>query len=231
MRKSNDALLTEKIVQCRLCPRLVAWREDVARVKVKRFIEHEYWGKPIPSFGPASARFVIVGLAPAAHGANRTGRMFTGDKSGEWLYEQLFRYGFSSAAFSESRDDGMQLYDTRITAVAHCAPPANKLLPEEIAACRTHFEEEMSILSCKRLILALGNVAYHAVSRYFGAEVSSSVPAFSHGASYRTESGLLIVTSFHPSQQNTYTGKLTKSMFADIFIKIRRELQTIDQQH
>jgi uracil-DNA glycosylase len=228
MRKMSDRGFDREIVSCRACPRLVAWRETIARDRTKRYRDEEYWGAPVPSFGAVSARLIIVGLAPAAHGANRTGRMFTGDNSGAWLYPHLFHAGFCTAPHSVSRDDGMQLIDARITAVAHCAPPGNKLLPEEIALCSNHFAREMALLNRKQIILALGRVAYKAIRRYFGAEVPVTVPDFGHGAAYRTASGLFVIASYHPSQQNTYTGKLTETMFTGIFSVIRNELPDFD---
>jgi uracil-DNA glycosylase family 4 len=221
---NEDELFCKKIVQCTRCPRLVAWRERTACDKVRRFREDEYWGKPVPSFGPCDARFIIVGLAPAAHGANRTGRMFTGDRSGEWLYEQLFHFGFCTAPHSISIEDGMELIDTRITAVAHCAPPGNALLPGEIEACRSFFLEEIAFLKRKRVVLALGGVAYQSVSKYFVPEVPSSLPRFTHGAEYHTADGILVLASYHPSQQNTFTGKLTKEMFSGIFDRARKQI-------
>jgi uracil-DNA glycosylase len=224
MRKTDDAHFNRKIVQCTRCPRLVAWRENAAHDKVKRFQADEYWGKPVPSFGTIDARFVIVGLAPAAHGANRTGRMFTGDRSGEWLYEQLFRFGFCTAPGSIAVGDGMELIDTRITAVAHCAPPANRLFRDEIAACNSFFSEEMTLLERKRVILALGAVAYQSVSKYFIPEVPVFPPRFGHGTEYAAANGILVLASYHPSQQNTFTGKLTREMFSRIFERARNAL-------
>ncbi len=224
MRKANDECFHRKIVECERCPRLVSWREKTAREKVRRFQGHDYWGKPVPSFGPADARFIIVGLAPAAHGANRTGRMFTGDRSGEWLFEHLFFFGFCTSPISEFSGDGMELIDTRITAIAHCAPPGNKLLPQEIAACRPFLDEELALLDKKRVVLALGGVAYQTVSKYFVPEAPASVPRFSHGVEYGAANGILVLASYHPSQQNTFTGKLTKEMFSRIFERARKQL-------
>lgn len=199
--------LNAQIVSCRECPRLVAWREEVARVKRASFASEEYWGKPVPCFGDPDATRLIVGLAPAAHGANRTGRMFTGDRSGDWLYRALHKAGVANQPTSVSADDGLQLRGVLITAVAHCAPPDNKPTKEEAAACRP-FLEAVVLRRRWASILCLGSVAWDATFRVLG----SRPPRFAHCAS-ASAGGIQIVASYHPSQQNTFTGKLTEPMF------------------
>jgi len=212
------------VVSCQACPRLVAWREKVAREKVRRFQHEEYWGKPVPSFGPLAARLLVVGLAPAAHGANRTGRMFTGDRSGEWLYRALYRARFASQEQSVGRGDGLTLRDCRITAVAHCAPPANKLTREEIQACSRFFRDEIAMLKKLRVVVALGRLAFQVVDRTLRLPDAKG-GEFHHGATYELRNGVLLIASYHPSQQNTFTGKLTEEMLDDIFRSVRRHLE------
>jgi len=212
--------LQEKIIRCKLCPRLVAWREKVAEEKVARFSEQEYWGKPNPSFGDPQARVLLVGLAPAAHGGNRTGRMFTGDRSGDWLYRALHKFGFANQPTSAARDDGLQLIDCYITATARCAPPQNRLLPEEIRNCRPYLLKELQLLKDVRVIVALGKVGFDAVFNSFRTLEWTSMPkrpAFGHGNEYSLNERQTLIASFHPSQQNTFTGKLTEEMFDAVF--------------
>lgn len=212
--------LQRQIIECRLCPRLVRWREKIAREKTRRFAEWEYWGKPNPSFGDAHARLLLIGLAPAAHGGNRTGRMFTGDRSGDWLYRALHKAGFASQPTSVSRDDGLQLRNCYITATCRCAPPQNKLLPKEILSCRPFLQREMHLLTQVRVIIGLGNIGFDAgiaVLRELGWSLTGKKPAFSHGAEYSINDRLTLLASFHPSQQNTFTGRLTEPMFDSIF--------------
>jgi uracil-DNA glycosylase family 4 len=216
--------LNQEIVQCRKCPRLVRYREEVARVKRRSFRDGEYWGKPVPGFGDPCAELLILGLAPAAHGANRTGRMFTGDRSGDFLYKALYRAGFANQPTATHRGDGLALKNAYIAATLRCAPPDNKPLPSELANCRPFFERELEIHHI-RAILALGGIAMRA---YLGLlkerKQISSLAAFPfrHGASYQPPDGLpRLFASYHPSQQNTFTGKLTDAML----LKVLRDIQ------
>ena len=216
--------LQSRIIRCTLCPRLVAWREKVAREKAPRFIEVNYWGKPNPSFGDPDARLLLVGLAPAAHGGNRTGRMFTGDRSGDWLYRALHKFGFANQATSISRDDGLQLDDCYITATARCAPPLNKLLPKEVQNCRPYLLNELQLLKNVRVIVALGKVGFDAVVDSFRTLELTPLtkrPAFNHCAEYALNNRQTLLASFHPSQQNTFTGKLTEEMLDAVFRRAR----------
>jgi uracil-DNA glycosylase family 4 len=219
--------MEREILGCRICPRLVEWRERVAREKVRRFRAADYWGRPLPSFGGASAALVIVGLAPAAHGGNRTGRMFTGDRSGDWLYEALHRYGFATQPTSVSRDDGLELRDCRITAAVRCAPPANKPLPAELEACRGYLVRELALLERKRVVVTLGQIAFRSFLRAWrdaGGELPGGKLDFAHGAEWRLPGGLWLLASYHPSQQNTQTGRLTRRMFHAVFRRARQLL-------
>jgi uracil-DNA glycosylase family 4 len=204
------AELNEEIVGCRACPRLVAWREQVALEKRAAFRDEEYWGRPVPGFGDPHARIVLVGLAPAAHGANRTGRMFTGDRSGDWLYGALYRAGLANQPTSTRRDDGLRLDGAYVAAAVRCAPPSNQPTPEERDRCRPFLERELAALEQARVYLALGGFAYAALASVVGLRPR---PRFGHGAEVPLPNGRTIVCSFHPSQQNTFTGKLTQPMF------------------
>jgi uracil-DNA glycosylase family 4 len=207
--------LARTIVRCRACPRLVAWREEVAREKVARFRDCEYWGRPVPGFGDPSARILVVGLAPGAHGANRTGRVFTGDRSGDFLYAALHRAGLASRATSRWRDDGLTLNGVYITAAVRCAPPANKPLPDEIARCAHYLDEEIALLTGVRVFLALGAIAWRALLDHASrAEIAlpRPLPKFAHGAAFALGERT-VIGSYHVSQQNTQTGKLTVQMF------------------
>lgn len=217
--------IQHEIECCRLCPRLVEWRELVAREKVRRFQDQEYWGKGVPSFGDPNARLLVLGLAPAAHGANRTGRMFTGDSSGAWLYRALYRAGFANQPASTGKGDGLTLKDCYISAAVHCAPPANKPLPEEIKTCRCYLIREVECLTELRVVVALGRLAFDAAIAVMGAAAPvggaagprTRRPGFSHGATCDLAGGLSMIASYHPSQQNTFTGKLTEPMFDAVF--------------
>jgi uracil-DNA glycosylase family 4 len=219
--------LNQEIVECRKCPRLVRYREKIAREKRRAFRECAYWGKPVPGFGDPQAGLLILGLAPAAHGGNRTGRVFTGDRSGDFLYQALFRAGFANQPTSTSRDDGLRLKGAYIAATARCAPPANKPLPGELANCRPYFERELELIR-PRAILALGSIAmraYLGLLKDRGAIQSLAAFPFRHGASYQLPGRLpRLFASYHPSQQNTFTGKLTQAMLARVLRDIRRYL-------
>ena len=216
--------LQDHIISCSQCPRLVEWREYVAREKRASFSQENYWGRPVPAFGDCSASILVVGLAPAAHGANRTGRMFTGDRSGDWLYRALFRQGLANQPTSRTCDDGLQLKDVLITAAVRCAPPANKPTPAERDACRHWLERELEFLTRLRTIVTLGNFAYLQTLRILanrGMGIPRPKPKFSHGAELHLDGGLTIIASYHPSQQNTFTGKLTEQMFDQIWARAR----------
>jgi len=213
--------LYENLIACRRCERLVLWRESVAEQKVKRFATEEYWGKPVPSFGDPAARLLIVGLAPAAHGANRTGRMFTGDNSGVWLYRALHKAGFANQAETLHKNDGLSLTDCYITAVLHCAPPDNKPLPIEITTCRSFLMEELAMLKNIQVIVALGKIAFDEILKALPAKK----PKFAHGVEVELNNGLILIGSYHPSQQNTFTGKLTEPMLDAIFERVNYRLE------
>jgi uracil-DNA glycosylase family 4 len=219
--------LTTRIARCRLCPRLVEHRERVAHDKVARFREWTYWGRPVPGFGDPAARLLVVGLAPAAHGGNRTGRVFTGDESGNWLYAALHAAGFANQPTSRTRDDGLVLDDAFVTAVARCAPPANRPTPTEIATCRRWLLAELEVLTRVAVVVALGKVAHDgflAAERARGRSVPRPAPRFAHGVEHPLASGLLLIDSYHPSQQNTFTGKLTRAMLDGVFARARVRL-------
>jgi uracil-DNA glycosylase family 4 len=221
-------ILDSQIVICRQCPRLVEYREEVGRVKRRAFRDQDYWAKPVPGFGDPLARLLLIGLAPGAHGANRTGRMFTGDSSGNFLYRALFDAGFASQPTSVSRDDGLVLTDAYISAVVRCAPPDNKPRPEEIRNCRPYLETELELLRNVKVVVALGRVAfdiYLSILRERGKIARRSDFAFAHNQEHCTGPGQpLLISSFHPSQQNTSTGKLTDAMFRAVFLQARRHL-------
>jgi uracil-DNA glycosylase family 4 len=225
--------LNEEIVRCRKCPRLVQYREAVARVKRRAFREWTYWGRPVPGFGDRNAGLLIVGLAPAAHGANRTGRMFTGDRSGDFLYKALYRAGFANQARSISRDDGLALNNAYISATLRCAPPANKPLPSELVNCKPYFERELKLIR-PSAVLALGGIAMRAylmLLKQQGAIERPSAFTFRHGASYDLGPNLpQLFVSYHPSQQNTFTGKLTEAMLANVLQDIRKFLEEKSRQ-
>ncbi len=212
------AAVQAEIVDCRRCDRLVAWREQVATERRAAYRDEEYWGRGVPGFGDPRARIVIVGLAPAAHGANRTGRMFTGDRSGEWLYRALHRAGLASQAASTGRDDGMVLTDAYITAPVRCAPPQNKPTPAEQANCRPFLDRELTLLTEARVFVALGQIGYDATCALLGVRPR---PKFGHGVEAAVDERRWIVGSYHVSQQNTFTGKLTEPMLDAVFARAR----------
>ncbi len=217
------AALQARVTGCRKCPRLVAWREQVAREKRASFRDHEYWGRPVPAFGDADARVLVVGLAPAAHGANRTGRMFTGDRSGDWLYRALHRAGFANQPESIDRSDGLELSDVFVTAAVRCAPPANKPEASERDACRAWLDEELNVMKRVKVVVTLGGFAYAQTLKILGdrsASVPRPRPRFGHGAEVELER-VTVLASYHPSQQNTFTGKLTEPMFDAIWGRAR----------
>jgi uracil-DNA glycosylase family 4 len=206
--------LAADVSSCRRCPRLVAWREQVAFEKRAAFRDQEYWGRGVPGFGDPQAKVLVLGLAPAAHGANRTGRVFTGDRSGDWLYRAMHRAGLANQPTSVSIDDGLSLTGAWVTAVVKCAPPGNKPLPEERTCCRPFFQRELELLTGLRVVVALGAFAYEAACGEFGVRPR---PKFGHGVEVVAPNGLRLVCSFHPSQQNTFTGRLTEAMLDAVF--------------
>jgi uracil-DNA glycosylase family 4 len=221
--------LQRQILGCTRCPRLVEYRALVARQKRRQFRQWDYWGRPLPSFGHSQARLLIIGLAPAAHGGNRTGRMFTGDQSGDWVYSTLHRYGFANQPTSLHRDDGLRLDDAYITAAAHCVPPDNKPSSVELAACRPYLQRELQLLRRVRVVVPLGKIAfdaYLAARRELPLPRLERRPQFGHGVATRLPEGTLLLASYHPSRQNTQTGRLTRAMFEAIFARARQELDT-----
>ena len=214
--------VSKAVVKCERCRRLREYCTRVAAVRKREFIDWSYWGRPVPGFGDPDARLFIVGLAPAAHGGNRTGRVFTGDSSGDWLYEALHRFGFASQPVSRSRDDGLRLTDCYIAAAARCAPPGNKPTPQEFANCRPYLEAEIRLLEKTEVVVALGRLALDQWLR----AVPSPRPPFAHGAETQLPDGKVLITSYHPSRQNTNTGKLTRVMWHAIF---RRARELIDR--
>ncbi|MGH7827852.1 MAG: uracil-DNA glycosylase [Candidatus Binatia bacterium] len=223
----NLTALNSAIVNCKKCPRLVRWREGVAQKPPRRYAGQAYWAKPLPGFGDPGARLLIVGLAPAAHGGNRTGRIFTGDRSGDWLYGALYAAGFANQASSGHRDDGLQLKDCYVTASVRCAPPDNKPTLSEFARCRPYLIQELRLFKNLQVVIALGKIAFDSfLSAYqeTGAPVPKPRPKFSHGRSVVLPSGLTFIASYHPSQQNTFTGKLTRPMFEGIFQQAKAAL-------
>jgi uracil-DNA glycosylase family 4 len=215
--------LNAEIVACTACPRLVQWREKVAREKRRAFRDWDYWGRPVPGFGDRQARLVLIGLAPAAHGANRTGRMFTGNGSGDTLTAALHRAGFANQPTSRQREDGLQLRDAFLTAVARCAPPKNKPTREEMDNCQEYLVRELALLSSSRVVLTLGRIAFDRYRRLLR-EQDAALPrlTFQHGACYRLEPPLpALVVSYHPSRQNTQTGRLTEEMLDEVFGQVR----------
>lgn len=223
-RREALETLAREVTACRRCPRLRAYCAEVARTKVRRFRDEPYWGRPVPGFGDPGAALLVIGLAPAAHGGNRTGRMFTGDESGDWLYEALHRAGFASQPASRHRGDGLVLRGAYVTASARCAPPGNKPLAEELDSCRPYLLRELAVLRDVRVVLCLGRIAfdtYRGVLRARG--VAAGGLAFAHGAVFRFPDPALpvLVASYHPSRQNTRTGRLTRDMWHAVFDTVR----------
>ncbi len=220
----NIHQLNKEIIHCEKCPRLVRWREQVAENPPRRYQGMTYWAKPLPGFGDPKPRLLIVGLAPAANGANRTGRMFTGDRSGDWLYGALYAFGFSNRPTSTHSDDGLKLKRCYITAAVRCAPPANKPAKEEFENCRPYLVQELKIFSSVRVVVALGKIAFDSFLKAYqenGGSVPKPRPRFQHCGSVRLETNLTLLASYHPSQQNTFTGKLTRKMFHAVFKSAR----------
>ena len=228
MPRDTLRILAGEVTGCTLCPRLVAHRREMARIKRRAYMDWDYWGKPVPPFGDPRARLLIVGLAPAAHGGNRTGRMFTGDRSGDFLYRALHETGFASQPTSVSREDGLTLTGVYITAAVRCAPPDNKPLPEEFQRCRPYLERELDLLRNLRVVVALGKLAFDAylgILRDHGVIRSRGAFAFGHDVHYRIPGAPDLVSSYHPSQQNTSTGKLTSGMLRQVFERVGAILQ------
>ena len=211
-------LVAAEVSDCRRCPRLVEWREQIAREKRASYVDWDYWGRGVPGFGDPAAKVVVVGLAPAAHGANRTGRMFTGDRSGDWLYRALHRAGFANQPTSVDIDDGLELTGALVTSPVKCAPPANKPTTEERDRCRPFFARELDALTDVRVIVVLGGFGYQVACQELGVRPR---PKFGHGVEVPLDDGKTLLCSFHVSQQNTFTGRLTESMLDDVFIRAR----------
>jgi uracil-DNA glycosylase family 4 len=221
------ARVSREVAACERCPRLVRWCQHVARVRVKRFRDQEYWGRPVPGFGDPGARLLIVGLAPAAHGANRTGRVFTGDRSGDFLFAALYRAGFASSGRSLSRNDGLRLRDCYVTPIVRCAPPQNRPSPLETARCREYLAREWALLRQARVVLALGRLAmdgFLGMLKAAGREVARGL-AFDHGIEHDLGGGVWLVCSYHVSQQNTFTGRLTADAFDAVLRRVRFHLE------
>ena len=224
VKKSALKALADRVISCRTCPRLIDYISTVSRDKVRRFRDWRYWGRPLPGFGDPEARLFIIGLAPAAHGGNRTGRMFTGDSSGDWLIKALYETGFSNQLESVSRDDRLELISTYITAVVRCAPPHNKPLAVEIRNCSEYLLGEVRLLDKVEIVLTLGRIAFDTYMRYIYARDSKLKPRFQHGGFYELKGMPNLVTSYHPSRQNTQTGRLTWEMWISVFEKIKQML-------
>ena len=219
-RMSWLTILNKEVVACTRCPRLVAYREEVARVKRRAYLGWEYWGKPVPGFGDPHARVLIMGLAPGAHGSNRTGRPFTGDASGKFMFPVLYETGFASQPTATDRNDGLKLKNLYITAAARCAPPDNKPLPQELAECSHFLDRELAGLTDVKVVVALGKIGFEAYLNYLQRKrllASKKAYIFKHGASYGMPDGKVLLASYHPSNQNTQTGKLTRKMFIEVF--------------
>ncbi len=222
-------ILNREVIACTRCPRLVKYREEIAREKRRAYRDQKYWGKPVPGFGDPNARVLIMGLAPGAHGSNRTGRPFTGDASGKFMYPVLYETGFANQPNATDRNDGLALHDLYITAAVRCAPPANKPTPQELANCSYFLDRELAGLKNVKVIVALGKIGFDAYLNYLkrkGLNIIRQDYPFKHGASYRLPDGKVLLASYHPSNQNTQTGKLTREMFVEIF---KRAAKLADQ--
>jgi uracil-DNA glycosylase family 4 len=220
-------VLDARIVRCRRCPRLVAHREAAAAAPPRRYQGQRYWARPLPGFGDPRARLLLIGLAPAAHGGNRTGRLFTGDRSGDWLFEALHHAGFANQPTSAHRDDGLRLRDAYVTATIRCAPPANKPRPDEVANCEPYLLEELTRLDRVRVVVGLGRIgwqAYLRARRRLGRPRAARTPVFGHGSVTTFDDGVTLLGCYHPSQQNTFTGRLTRPMLRGVFLTARRLL-------
>lgn len=225
--------LQAAVVGCRRCPRLVAYRQQVAREKVRRFRNEIYWAKPLPGFGDPAAALLIVGLAPAAHGGNRTGRMFTGDRSGDFLFRALHAAGFANQAECSNREDGLRLRNCYITAAVRCAPPGNKPTAEELTACRSFLVKELLVLKRVRVVVTLGRIGFDAFLKAWdgaGRQFPTKPPRFSHAAEAELPGGVTLLASYHPSQRNTQTGLLTTAMFSRIFRRADRLISGLERQ-
>jgi uracil-DNA glycosylase family 4 len=226
-------VLNKEVIECVRCPRLVEYRERIGREKRRAYLDHDYWARPVPGFGDPQARVLILGLAPGAHGSNRTGRPFTGDASGKFMYPILYKVGFASQPGADRRDDGLRLTDCYITAAVRCAPPDNKPLPSELANCSEYLDRELAILRNLKVVVALGKIgfdAYLAHLRRTGVISSRAGLVFGHAMSYEFANGVTLLASYHPSNQNTATGKLTASMFEAIFRSARAVAQGSDRK-
>jgi uracil-DNA glycosylase family 4 len=220
-------VLNKEVIACTNCPRLVEYREQIAREKRRAYRDHDYWARPVPGFGDPHARLLLLGLAPGAHGSNRTGRPFTGDASGNFMYPILYKAGFASQPNAVNRDDGLELIDCYITAAVRCAPPDNKPLASELANCSTYLDRELAVLKDVRVVVALGKVAFDAYLGHLkrvGVLNRRTGLIFGHAASYEMPNGVTLLASYHPSNQNTATGKLTPAMFEDIFRRAKRTI-------
>jgi uracil-DNA glycosylase family 4 len=230
MSTLND--LNDAVISCRRCPRLVEWRERVAREKKRAYRDEEYWGRPLAGWGDPQARLLIVGLAPAAHGGNRTGRMFTGDRSADVLFIALHRAGFANQETSRHRGDGLQVHDAYITAAARCAPPGNHPTPDELRACQPWMEQEIGLLPTHKVVVTLGQIGYAAYLRaaeHMGLVLPRPLPLFGHNKVYRlADNWPLLITSYHPSRQNTQTGRLTQEMLDAVFLRAREMIKISD---
>jgi len=218
-------ILNREVIACTRCPRLVAYREKIAREKRRAYLDHDYWGKPVPGFGDPGARVLIMGLAPGAHGSNRTGRPFTGDASGKFMFPVLYETGFASQPTATDRNDGLTLKDLYITAAVRCAPPDNKPTPQELATCSHFIDREVAGLEKVKVVVALGKIGFDAYLNYLKRRdqpFNRGQYLFKHGASYRLPDGKVLLASYHPSNQNTQTGKLTREMFVEIFKQAAR---------